>query len=62
MVGFVSSIFLRRLLHPAVYNSIALRSTLEDYGKKWSDNEFQALTLDGVRREVLLLIEQEVLS
>lgn len=62
VVGFVSSIFLRRLLLPAVYNSIALRSTLEDYGKKWSDSEFQVLTVDGVRSEVLLLIEQEAVS
>ena len=60
VVGVVSSIFLRRLLHPAVHDSIALRSTLEGFRKEWSDYEFQALTVDGVRREILLLIEQEV--
>lgn len=62
MIGFISSIFLRRLLHPGVHNSSVFRFTLEDYDKHWTDNEFQALTVDGLRREILLLIEHEAVS
>lgn len=61
IIGFVSSIFLRRLLHPGVFNSSVLRLTLEDYDKRWTDIEFQALTIDELSREILLLIEHEVL-
>ncbi|KMT07804.1 hypothetical protein BVRB_6g146170 [Beta vulgaris subsp. vulgaris] len=62
IIGFVSSIFLRRLLHPGVFNSSVLRLTLEDYDKRWTDIEFQALTIDELSREILLLIEHEAIS
>ncbi|KNA07445.1 hypothetical protein SOVF_171860 isoform B [Spinacia oleracea] len=62
IIGFVSSIFLRRLLHPGVYSSSVLRLTLEDYDKRWTDNEFQALTIDELSREILLLIEHEAIN
>lgn len=62
IVGFVSSIFLRRLLHPGVYKSSVLRLTLEDYDKRWTDNEYQALTIDELSKEILLIIEHEVIA
>lgn len=60
IIGFVSSIVLRRLLHPGVYNGSVMRMTLQDYDKRWTDNEFQALTIDELSKEILLLIEHEV--
>ena len=60
IIGFVSSIVLRRLLHPGVYNGSVLRMTLQDYDKRWTDNEFQVLTIDELSKEILLLIEHEV--
>ncbi|KAG6727322.1 hypothetical protein I3842_02G124200 [Carya illinoinensis] len=59
MVPFVSSIFLRKLLCPGVYHNISLRATLLDYNRHWTDSEFQSLTADGLRKEILSLIEYE---
>ncbi|KAK6925523.1 Nuclear pore complex protein NUP160, partial [Dillenia turbinata] len=59
MVPFISSIFLHRLLHPGVYNNSAVRATLQDYNKNWTDSEFQSLTADGLKKEILSLIEYE---
>ncbi|XWS20630.1 hypothetical protein CRYUN_Cryun31cG0119100 [Craigia yunnanensis] len=59
IVPFVSSIFLHRLLHPGVYHNIVLRATLLDYSKHWTDNEFQLLTVDGLKTEILSLVENE---
>ncbi|XVE89260.1 hypothetical protein DITRI_Ditri19aG0188900 [Diplodiscus trichospermus] len=59
IVPFVSSIFLRRLLHPGVYHNMVLRATFLDYGKHWTDNEFQSLTVDGLKKEILSLVEHE---
>lgn len=61
IVSFVSSIFLRRLLHPGVYHNSVLRTTLQDYNKHWTNSEFQSLTVDGLKKEILSLIEHEVL-
>lgn len=60
MVPFVSSIFLRKLLCPGIYHNISLRATLLDYNRHWTDSEFQSLTADGLRKEILSLIEYEV--
>ncbi|KAK9678031.1 hypothetical protein RND81_11G183300 [Saponaria officinalis] len=62
IIGFLSSIFLRRLLRPGVYNGRVLRLTLQDYDKHWSDNEFKALTVDELKKEILLLIEHQAVS
>lgn len=59
IVSFVSSIFLRRLLHPGVYHNSVLRTTLQDYNKHWTNSEFQSLTVDGLKKEILSLIEHE---
>lgn len=58
-VSFVSSIFLRRLLCPGVHHNISLRATLLDYNRHWTDSEYQSLTADGLKKEILLLIESE---
>lgn len=56
----VSSIFLRRLLLPGVHHKIALRSTLLDYNRHWSDSDFQSFTADMLKKEILSVIEHEV--
>ncbi|KAK2644108.1 hypothetical protein Ddye_019303 [Dipteronia dyeriana] len=59
IVPFVSSIFLRRLLHPGVHHNIVVRATLLDYNRQYTDSEFQSLTIDGLRKEIISLIEHE---
>lgn len=59
VVSFVSSIFFRRLLHPGVHHNIVLRATLLDYNRRWTDSEFQNLTVDGLKKEIISLIEHE---
>ncbi|KAK0591184.1 hypothetical protein LWI29_036588 [Acer saccharum] len=59
IVPFVSSIFLRRLLQPGVHHNIVLRATLLDYNRHFTDSEFQSLTIDGFRKEIISLIEHE---
>ncbi|CAH8361275.1 unnamed protein product [Eruca vesicaria subsp. sativa] len=60
IMGFISSIFLGRLLCLGIFDDVALRLTLRDHNKCWSDSEFQSLSLDELRREILSLVEQEV--
>ncbi|KAA8545346.1 hypothetical protein F0562_020130 [Nyssa sinensis] len=62
IVPFVSSIFLRRLLLPGVHHNAVLRATLQDYNKHLTDSEFHSLTVDGLKREILSLIEDEGVS
>ncbi|KAL8109546.1 nuclear pore complex protein NUP160 isoform X2 [Apium graveolens] len=57
--SFVSSIFLRRLLLCGVHQNTVLRATLQDYNKHFSDSEFYSLTVDGLKKEILSLIENE---
>lgn len=59
---FVSSIFLRRLLLPGVHQITVLRTTLQDYNKHLTDSEFYSLTVDGLKKEILSLIEHEGVS
>lgn len=59
IIPFISSIFLRKLLHPGVYHNNVLRATLQAYNKHWTDSEFKSLTIDGVKKEILSLIEHE---
>ncbi|KAM1120670.1 hypothetical protein ACFX19_002481 [Malus domestica] len=59
IVPVVSSIYLRRLLLPGVHHNIALRLTLLDYNRHWSDSDFQSLTADMLKKEILSLIENE---
>ncbi|KAG5397708.1 hypothetical protein IGI04_019522 [Brassica rapa subsp. trilocularis] len=60
IMRFISSIFVRRLLCPGIYHNVALRLTLRDHNKHWTDSEFQSLSLDELKSEILLLVEQEV--
>ncbi|AAG21620.1 unknown protein; 42586-33527 [Arabidopsis thaliana] len=59
IMGFISSIFLRRLLCPGIFHNVALRLTLLDHNKNWTDSEFQSLSLDELTSEILLLVEHE---
>lgn len=59
-MGFISSIFLGRLLCLGIFDNVALRLTLRDHNKHWTDSEFQSLSLDELKSEILLLVEQEV--
>lgn len=62
IMPFVSSIFLRRLFLPGVYNNNVLRATLLDYNKHWTDSEFQSLNADRLKTEIISLVEHEVLA
>ncbi|KAL6888651.1 hypothetical protein ACP4OV_009677 [Aristida adscensionis] len=60
--NFISSMFLRRLLQPGMNHYYALRETLLEHKRFLSDSEFQLLTANGLRKEILSIIEQEVSS
>ncbi|XP_021903530.1 nuclear pore complex protein NUP160-like [Carica papaya] len=62
IMPFVSSIFLRRLFLPGVYNNNVLRATLLDYNKHWTDSEFQSLNADRLKTEIISLVEHEGFS
>ncbi|CAI9101446.1 OLC1v1038776C1 [Oldenlandia corymbosa var. corymbosa] len=55
----VSSIFLHRLLLPGVYHSSVLRITLQYYNKHFTDSEFASFTVDGLKNEIVSVIEHE---
>lgn len=57
---FVSSIFLRRLVLPGVHHNAALHATLAEYNRHLSESELQTLTADGLKKEILSLVEHEV--
>ncbi|KAM3290886.1 nuclear pore complex protein isoform X2 [Capsicum chacoense] len=57
---FVSSVYLRRLLLPGVYHRNVLRVTLRDFSKHFTDSEFDSLTVDGLKNEILSVIQHEV--
>ncbi|KAJ0985190.1 hypothetical protein J5N97_003546 [Dioscorea zingiberensis] len=56
---FISSIFLRRLLQPGIYQKDALRATVMGQKKYLSDYEFQSLSIVGLKKEILTAIEYE---
>lgn len=58
---FVSSIFLRRLLLPGVHHNATLYATLLEYSRHLGESELQTLTADGLKKEILSLIEHEVI-
>ncbi|XAR49206.1 hypothetical protein NMG60_11032316 [Bertholletia excelsa] len=62
VVPFVSSIFLRRLLAPGIYHGAALRGTFKDCNKHITDLEFQSFTAERLKREILSIVEHEVVS
>ncbi|KAL2491059.1 SUPPRESSOR OF AUXIN RESISTANCE1 [Abeliophyllum distichum] len=56
---FLSSIFLRRLLFPGVHHTTVLRKTLQEYNKHFTDSEFDSFTVDGLKNEILSLVEHQ---
>ncbi|CAM8900672.1 unnamed protein product [Rhodiola kirilowii] len=59
IVQLLSSVFLRRLLQPGVYDNVVMRRTLQDYNRHLNLAEFDSLDCDGVKKEILSLIERE---
>ncbi|XP_020203825.1 nuclear pore complex protein NUP160 isoform X1 [Cajanus cajan] len=60
ILPFVSSVFLRRLLLPGVHHNATLYATLVEYSRHLGESELQTLTADGLKKEILSLIEHEV--
>lgn len=58
----VSSIFIRRLLFPGVHHSTVLRATFKDYNKHMTGSEFYSLTVEGLKNEILSIVEHEAVS
>lgn len=59
-IPLLSSIFLDRLLHPGVFSDSVLRATMMDYNRCLTDSELESLKVDGLKKEILLLVEYEV--
>ncbi|KAL4564311.1 hypothetical protein LXL04_028371 [Taraxacum kok-saghyz] len=55
----VSSVFIRMLLLPGVFHSSVLRATLQDHSRHLTDSEFHSLIADGLKKEIVSIIEQE---
>ncbi|XP_047324446.1 nuclear pore complex protein NUP160 [Impatiens glandulifera] len=62
ILPLVSSIFLRRILFPGVHHATVLRATLGDFAKHLSDSDYNSLSAEGLKKEILTLVEQEGLS
>ena len=58
----LSSIFLRMLFLPGIYHNSVLRATLQNHNKHLTDSEFHSLTADGMKKEIVSVIEHEVSS
>ncbi|GKA89298.1 nuclear pore complex protein NUP160 isoform X2 [Tanacetum coccineum] len=55
----VSSVFMCRLYLPGIFHSSVLRATLRDLNKHFTNSEFHSLSADGIRKEIMSLIEQQ---
>lgn len=58
----ISSVFLRRILQPGISLSSALSATIMDQKKYMTDYEVQSLSISGLKKELLSIIESEVSS
>ncbi|KAJ9550716.1 hypothetical protein OSB04_014761 [Centaurea solstitialis] len=58
----LSSIFLRMLFLPGIYHNSVLRATLQNHNKHLTDSEFHSLTADGMKKEIVSVIEHEGVS
>ncbi|KAH9310668.1 hypothetical protein KI387_025703, partial [Taxus chinensis] len=55
----VSNIFLRRLMQPGIRQRRPLQEVLDTRKRHLSDSDFRSLTIDGLRKEILMVIECE---
>lgn len=55
----VSALFLRRLLQPGIRQRISLQEVLETCQRHLNDSEFRSLTVEGLRKEILTVIDSE---
>ncbi|XP_042063653.1 nuclear pore complex protein NUP160-like isoform X2 [Salvia splendens] len=56
---FLSSVFFQALLSPGVHCNAVIRQTLVDYQKHFTDSEFGSFTVEGLKCEILSLIEHQ---
>ncbi|XP_047946839.1 nuclear pore complex protein NUP160 isoform X2 [Salvia hispanica] len=56
---FLSSVFFHALLSPGVHCNAVIRQTLVDYQKHFTDSEFGSFTVEGLKSEILSLIEHQ---
>ncbi|XP_042002284.1 nuclear pore complex protein NUP160-like isoform X1 [Salvia splendens] len=56
---FLSSVFFHGLFFPGVHCNAVIRQTLADYHKHYTDSEFGSFTVEGLKSEILLLIEYQ---
>ncbi|KAK7355535.1 hypothetical protein VNO80_14793 [Phaseolus coccineus] len=60
ILPFVSCVFLRRLLLPGVHQNATFYATLVEYSRHLGESELQTITADGIKKEILSVIEHEV--
>ncbi|KAL7592828.1 hypothetical protein Lser_V15G33426 [Lactuca serriola] len=58
----VSSVFMRMLFLPGIFHNSVIRETLQDHNRHFTDSEFHSLTADGLKKEIISLIEHEGVS
>ncbi|XP_073287556.1 nuclear pore complex protein NUP160 isoform X2 [Primulina huaijiensis] len=59
VVPIVSSVFLRGLFFPGVHCNAVLKQTFADHNKHFTDSEFGLFTTNGLKNEILSLIEHQ---
>ncbi|PKI74950.1 hypothetical protein CRG98_004722 [Punica granatum] len=59
-IAFVSSVFLRKLLHPGIFHDGVFQMTMLDYNRHLAYSDLRNMTVDGLKKEILSLIEHEV--
>ncbi|QCE06004.1 nuclear pore complex protein NUP160 [Vigna unguiculata] len=60
ILPFVSCVFLRRLLLSGVHHNATLYATIVEYSRHLGESELHTLTADGIKKEILSIIEHEV--
>ncbi|GJX41446.1 RNA-directed DNA polymerase, eukaryota, reverse transcriptase zinc-binding domain protein [Tanacetum coccineum] len=58
----VSSIFLRLLFLPGIFYHSVIRATLQDHNVHLTNSEFHSFTADGMKKEIISVIESEAAS
>ncbi|GKE64600.1 hypothetical protein Tco_1518761, partial [Tanacetum coccineum] len=53
----VSSIFMRMLFLPGIFHDCVLLATFRDLQKHFTSSEFRSLSADGIRKELISLME-----
>ncbi|XP_057768055.1 nuclear pore complex protein NUP160 [Salvia miltiorrhiza] len=59
IMPFLSSVFFHALFSPGVHCNAVIRQTLGDYNQHFTDSEFGSFTVEGLKSEILSLIEHQ---